>query len=124
MIEKICDEIGAMPEQLIIKQLQQENKRLKEEYSRLEEKYLCNVPCCNKNDCDLYEDYMKLKHNWNKLKEYVKENIRICKNRHYDLVYDIEEVPKEQQKEFIHYLVVESMQALIEKIEQGRDSNG
>lgn len=65
----------------------------------------------------------KLKDNWNKLKEYVKENIRIYKNRHYDLVYDIEEVPKEQQKEFIHYLVVESMQALIEKIEQGSDSN-
>lgn len=28
MIEKICDEIGVMPEQLIIKQLQQENKKL------------------------------------------------------------------------------------------------
>lgn len=29
MIEKICDEIGVEPEQLMIKQLQQENKQLK-----------------------------------------------------------------------------------------------
>lgn len=29
MIEKICDEIGVTSEQLIIKQLQQENKELK-----------------------------------------------------------------------------------------------
>lgn len=48
-----------------------ENEQLKEEYSRLEEKYLHNVPCCNENDCGLYEDYMKLKANWNKLKDYL-----------------------------------------------------
>lgn len=30
MIEKICDEIGVEPEQLMIKQLQQENKQLED----------------------------------------------------------------------------------------------
>lgn len=56
MIEKICDEIGVTPEQLIIKQLQQENKQLKE-----------------KLDCDLQWalKYEKQVGNWNKLKEYL-----------------------------------------------------
>lgn len=56
MIEKICNEIGVTPEQLIIKQLQQENKQLKE-----------------KLDCDLQWafKYEKQVDNWNKLKEYL-----------------------------------------------------
>ena len=37
MIEKICDEIGVEPEQLMIKQLQQENKKLKDDWNKLKE---------------------------------------------------------------------------------------
>ena len=36
MIEKICEEIGVAPEELIIKQLQQENNQLKEEKTTFE----------------------------------------------------------------------------------------
>lgn len=50
MIEKICDEICVEPEQLIIKQLQQQNKQLKIQISAREE--VCN----------------RLESNWNKLK--------------------------------------------------------
>ena len=37
MIEKICNEIDITPEQLIIKQLQQENKQLKDNWNKLKE---------------------------------------------------------------------------------------
>ena len=43
MIEKICDEIGAMPEQLIIKQLKQENKQLKDNWNKLKEYFNCEL---------------------------------------------------------------------------------
>ena len=36
MIEKICDEIGVEPEQLMIKQLQQENQQLKNDINKLQ----------------------------------------------------------------------------------------
>ncbi len=37
MIEKICNEINVTSEQLIIKQLQQENKQLKDNWNMLKE---------------------------------------------------------------------------------------
>ena len=100
--------------------LQQENQKLRERIEYLERSN-------NRREDTILEQRQRLsdsEDNWNKLKEYAKENIRVYKNRCYDLVYDIEEIPKEQQNEFIHYLAVEAMQALIKKIEREEsDSN-
>lgn len=43
MIEKICNEINVTSEQLIIKQLQQENKRLKDNWNKLKEYIRKNI---------------------------------------------------------------------------------
>ena len=43
MIEKICNEIGVTPEQLIIKQLQQENKQQKDNWNKLKEDLINDI---------------------------------------------------------------------------------
>lgn len=65
----------------------------------------------------------QLKDNWNKLKEKTNEGIRICRNKGYDLVFDIEEIPKEELDDFLSYLAFQVMEQLIINIEQGSDSN-
>lgn len=59
MIEKICDEIGVEPEQLIIKRLQQENEHLKTDMEVL----------FNENS-NKEKVIIKQNDNWNELKEY------------------------------------------------------
>ncbi len=65
----------------------------------------------------------QLKNNWNKLKERITDGSKAYRNRCYDLVCDIEEVPKEQWNDVISYLAFGVMQELIKYIEQGSDSN-
>lgn len=72
----------------------------------------------------LQQENKQLKDNWNRLKEQINNSGRSFKNRCYDLVCDIDEVPKEQLTDFVTYLAYEVMKELIEKIEleQGSDN--
>lgn len=72
---------------------------------------------------DLLKENQELKNNWNKLKEKTNEGIRICRNRGYDLVFDIEEIPKEELDDFLSYLAFQVMERLIINIEQESDNN-
>lgn len=54
---------------------------------------------------------------WEMLKEKVNEGYRVYRNRGYDLVFEIDEVPKEQLNDFVCYLATQTMEALINKIE-------
>lgn len=69
MIEKICNEIGITPEQIIIEKLQQENEQLKEELEEYKNpnKYF---KYANKNVTD---ENKQLKDNWDKLKKIIKK---------------------------------------------------
>lgn len=80
MIEKICNEIGITPEQIIIEKLQQENKQLKvqllvaqtnEETFRLEMKDITKI--LGLDEDTIFDDVKayarSLKDNWNELKE-------------------------------------------------------
>lgn len=60
---------------------------------------------------------------WESLKEKVNEGIRVYRNRGYDLVFDIDEVPKEEINGFITYLAMETMEALINQIQESGDSD-
>ena len=71
----------------------------------------------------LSDENSKLKDNWNKLKEKITDGSKAYSCRCYELVCDIEEVPKEQWNNFISYLAFNVMQELIKQIEQGSDSN-
>ena len=73
----------------------------------------------------IMQENKQLKDNWNRLKEQINNSGRSFKDRCYDLVCDIDEVPKEQLTDFVTYLAYEVMKELIEKIEieQGSDSN-
>lgn len=79
----------------------------------------CNIG--NENLNFYREEYKKLEDNWNKLKEKVNEGMRVYRNRSYDLVFDIEEISKEDLNEFISYLAFQVMEQLIINIEQGSD---
>lgn len=89
--------------------------------------------CQNKKQTQIYknskevdklkQENKQLKDNWNKLKEKTNEGIRICRNKGYDLVFDIEEIPKEELDDFLSYLAFRVMEQLIINIEQGSDSN-
>lgn len=105
-----------------IKQLQQENKILKENAEN-NDKVVDKVNWKNQL---LKKENKQLKDNWNRLKEQINNSGRSFKNRCYDLVCDIDEVPKEQLTNFVTYLAYEVMKELIEKIEleQGSDNNG
>ena len=97
MYESYSSEIEKM--QKCIDELQQENQQLKILISARE------------------EVHRKLEDNWNKLKEKVNEGMRIYRNRSYDLVFDIEEIPKEDLNDFISYLAFQVMEQLIINIE-------
>lgn len=71
----------------------------------------------------IQQENQQLKDNWNKLKEKVNEGMRIYRNKNYDLVFDIEEIPKEDLNDFISYLAFQVMEQLIINIEQGSDSD-
>lgn len=76
MIEKICNEIGVTPEQLIIKQLQQENQQLKNDINKLQKELNEENLQCSKYSIefnDLKEKNKQLRDNWNKLKKYIDE---------------------------------------------------
>nr|DAU13572.1 MAG TPA: hypothetical protein [Caudoviricetes sp.] len=105
-----------------IKQLQQENKILRENAEH-NDKVVDKVNWKNQL---LKKENKQLKDNWNRLKEQINNSGRSFKNRCYDLVCDIDEVPKEQLTNFVTYLAYEVMKELIEKIEleQGSDNNG
>ena len=59
----------------------------------------------------------KVKNNWNELKEKVNEGIRVYRNRGYDLIFEINEVPKEELNGFICYLAFQTMEEIIKQIE-------
>lgn len=102
--------------------VQQENKILKENAEN-NDKVVDKVNWKNQL---LKKENKQLKDNWNRLKEQINNSGRSFKNRCYDLVCDIDEVPKEQLTNFVTYLAYEVMKELIEKIEleQGSDNNG
>ena len=89
--------------------------------------------CQNKKQTQIYRNSKKVdklqkqltkeKDNWNKLKEKTNEGTRICRNKGYDLVFGIEEIPKEELDDFLSYLAFQVMEQLIINIEQGSDSN-
>ena len=102
-----------------------ENKRLKmiiKEYERLNKENDRGFKITNVQEYNI-DELLNYKYNWNKLREKITDGIKIYRNRCYDLVYDIEEVPKEQLNDFISYLAFETMQELIKHIQQGSDSN-
>ena len=114
--------------------LQQENKQLKEqllvtqtneETFRLEMEDITQT--LGLDEDTLFDDVKSyarsLKDNWNKLKEKVNEGMIIYRNKNYDLVFDIEEIPKEDLNDFISYLAFQVMEQLIINLEQGSDSN-
>lgn len=109
-------------------QLQQESEQLKEqllvaqtneETFRLEMEDITKTLGLDENT--LFDDVKvcvkSLKDNWNKLKEQINNSGKVFRNRCYDLVCDIDEVPKEQLTDFVTYLAYESMEALIKKVE-------
>lgn len=79
MIEKICDEIGVEPEQLIIKQLQQENQQLKNDINKLQKelneenlqcsKYTIEINDLKEKNQRLKETYKEVFNNYQKLKK-------------------------------------------------------
>lgn len=80
MIEKICNEIGITPEQIIIEKLQQENKQLKEQLlvaQTNEETFRLEMDDITKilglDEDTIFDDVKayarSLKDNWNELKE-------------------------------------------------------
>lgn len=98
--------------------LLKENKKLQEELK-------CTIGIVEHNRIisEKNKETHQLKDNWNKLKEKTNEGIRICRNKGYDLVFDIEEIPKEELDDFLSYLAFQVMEQLIINIEQGSDSN-
>lgn len=77
MIEKICNEIGVTPEQLIIKQLQQENKILRdnaEHNGKVVDKVNWQNMLLKKENQELKEDIKRLQ------KELNEENLQCSKN--------------------------------------------
>lgn len=99
--------------------LKKENKQLKERIEYLERSN-------NRREDTILEQRQEisdLEDNWNKLKEKVNEGMRVYRNRGYDLVFDIEEISKEDLNEFISYLAFQVMEQLMIDIEQGSDSN-
>ena len=72
-------------------------------------------------NAELKQENKQLKDNWNKLREKVNGGMRIYRNRGYDLVFDIEEIPKEELNDFISYSAFQVMEQLIINIEQGSD---
>ncbi len=94
MIEKICNEIGITSEQLIIKHLQQENKKLNGAIQTYDILLKANV-----------EENKQLKNNWNKLKKWLEKELgdRINPNKDKWLtgVYDAyrETIDKMQELE-------------------------
>lgn len=100
MIEKICDEIGITPEQIIIEKLQQENKKLNGAIQTYDILLKSNV-----------EENKQLKDNWNKLKEFLKntrkENLEWDKkhncewqgyNAYYELLIKMQELEQESDE--------------------------
>lgn len=75
----------------------------------------------NDEIANLQRENKQLNDNWNKLKEKTNEGIRICRNKGYDLVFGIEEIPKEELDDFLSYLAFQVMEQLIINIEQGSD---
>ena len=132
-LEKDISFIIRPTNELTYDELQQENKQLKEDnyvhvnYTNKlqrelnEENLQCSKYAIEIND--LKEKYNKQVSNWNKLKEKITDGSKAYSCRCYELVFDIEEVPKEQWNDFISYLAFNVMQELIKHIEQGSDSN-
>ena len=117
-----------------IELLEKENKQLKEqllvsqtneETFRLEMEDITRI--LGLDEDTIFDDVKayasSLKDNWNKLKEKVNEGMIIYRNKNYDLVFDIEEIPKEDLNDFISYLAFQVMEQLIINLEQGSDSN-
>lgn len=103
-------------------ELKQENKQLKEtldKYENPKDMTLMMMWCTEK----IKDENKKLKDNWNMLKEKVNGGMRIYRNRGYDLVFDIEEIPKEELNDFISYSAFQVMEQLIINIEQGSDND-
>lgn len=78
MIEKICNEIGVTSEQLIIKQLQEENKQLKainNEYERLNRENGRGFKIINVQEYNI-DELLNYKNNWYKLKKYIDQQIK------------------------------------------------
>lgn len=98
-----------------------ENARCIDEIIKENEQLKRNCNIGNENLNFYREEYKKLEDNWNKLKEKVNEGMRVYRNRSYDLVFDIEEISKEDLNEFISYLAFQVMEQLIINIEQGSD---
>ena len=117
-----------------IELLEKENKKLKEQLlvaQTNEETFRLEMEDITKTlglDEDTIFDDVKayarsLKDNWNKLKEKVNEGMIIYRNKNYDLVFDIEEIPKEDLNDFISYLAFQVMEQLIINLEQESGSN-
>ena len=61
---------------LEIDSLQQENKELKEQYLELEDKYIKNLPCCNEEDCSLYNHAINTDYILTEFEKWLKEKIK------------------------------------------------
>ena len=88
MIEKICNEIGITPEQIIIDKLQQENKQLQEELK-------CTIGIVEHNRIisEKNKEIHQLKDNWDKLKEIAQSQSDFklrCKNK--KLWFEVDEL--------------------------------
>ena len=59
-----------------IEQLQKENKELKEKYSKLEDKYIKNLPCCNEEDCSLYNHAINTDYVLNEFEKWLEEEMK------------------------------------------------
>ncbi len=60
-----------------IEQLLQENAQLKEKYSKLEDKYFKNIPCCNEDDCSLYNHTINTDYVLTEFEKWLEERIKI-----------------------------------------------
>ena len=52
-----------------------ENKELKEKYSKLEDKYIKNLPCCNEEDCSLYNHAINTDYILTEFEKWLEEKI-------------------------------------------------
>lgn len=100
-----------------VEMIEEENQQLQERIEYLERSN-------NRREDTILEQRQEisdLEDNWNKLKEKVNEGMRTYRNKNYDLVFDIEEIPKEDLNDFISYLALQVMEQLILNIEQGEE---
>ena len=104
------------------------SKECEEQLNSLVEAWQLNEADLNQTDIEAIKHLMlenqmqhnviaKLNEKWEALKEKINGGYRVYRNRGYDLVFEIDEVPKEELNDFICYLATQTMQEIINKIE-------